>query len=70
MAGWGGGGGAWRPPPPHPSAYRYLPDSVDHFPAAAELSERIEDAGFEGASIRRFGLGTVALHVATRRGES
>ncbi|MYB42005.1 MAG: ubiquinone/menaquinone biosynthesis methyltransferase [Chloroflexi bacterium] len=54
----------------HPSAYRYLPDSVDHFPAASELAERIEDAGFEGASIRRFGLGTVALHVATRRGES
>ncbi len=54
----------------HPSAYRYLPDSVDHFPAASELSERIEDAGFEAASIRRFGLGTVALHVATRRGES
>ena len=54
----------------HPSAYRYLPDSVDHFPAASELSGRIEDAGFEGASIRRFGLGTVALHVATRRGGS
>ena len=54
----------------HPSAYRYLPDSVDHFPAASELSGRIEAAGFEGASIRHFGLGTVALHVATRRGES
>ena len=52
----------------HPSAYRYLPDSVDHFPAASELAERIEGAGFEAASIRRFGLGTVALHVATRRG--
>ena len=52
----------------HPSAYRYLPESVDHFPAATELSERIERAGFEAASIRRFGLGTVALHVATRRG--
>ena len=54
----------------HPSAYRYLPDSVDHFPAASELAERIEAAGFEDASIRRFGLGTVALHVATRRSES
>ena len=54
----------------HPSAYRYLPDSVDHFPSASELSGRIERAGFEGASIRRFGLGTVALHVATRRGGS
>ena len=51
----------------HASAYRYLPESVDRFPAASALSERIEGAGFEAASIRRFGLGTVALHVATRR---
>lgn len=50
----------------HPSAYRYLPDSVDHFPAASALSARIEGAGFAPASIRRFGLGSVALHVATR----
>ena len=52
----------------HRSAYRYLPDSVDHFPPASALSARLARAGFEVSSLRRFALGTVALHVATRGG--
>ena len=50
----------------HPAAYRYLPESVDRFPDAAGLSARLEDAGFAPAPVRRFGLGAVALHTATR----
>ena len=51
----------------HPSAYRYLPVSVDRFLTVAELSVRLEGAGFTVEQVRRFGLGTVALHVGTRR---
>ena len=50
----------------HPAAYRYLPESVDRFPDAAGLSARLAEAGFAAAAVRRFGLGAVALHVATR----
>ena len=49
----------------HPDAYRYLPVSVDHFLTRAELSARLGASGFEVTRVGGFGLGTVALHVAS-----
>lgn len=51
----------------HPSAYRYLPVSVDHFLTPPEFTVRLREAGFEVQSVRRFMFGTVALHIADRR---
>jgi demethylmenaquinone methyltransferase/2-methoxy-6-polyprenyl-1,4-benzoquinol methylase len=49
----------------HPDAYRYLPVSVDHFLTRERLSSRLRGAGFEVTRVRGFGVGTVALHVAS-----
>lgn len=46
------------------SAYRYLPASVEPFPAAEDLAELILKAGFDDVGYRRLGFGTVAIHVA------
>jgi demethylmenaquinone methyltransferase/2-methoxy-6-polyprenyl-1,4-benzoquinol methylase len=50
----------------HESAYRYLPVSVDHFLSIDELSALLRRAGFHVVTVRRFMLGTVALHLAQR----
>jgi len=50
----------------HPSAYRYLPVSVDHFLTPPELTARLRAASFEVRSVRSLMFGTVALHVAAR----
>ena len=50
----------------HRDAYRYLPVSAERFLSVDELSARLAAAGFEVERVRRFGLGSVALHVATR----
>jgi demethylmenaquinone methyltransferase/2-methoxy-6-polyprenyl-1,4-benzoquinol methylase len=50
----------------HRDAYRYLPVSAERFLTVEELSARLDASGFEVERVRRFGLGTVALHVATR----
>ncbi len=47
-------------------AYRYLPQSVDAFPDAATLAELMRAAGFEQATWKKLGGGTVALHVAVK----
>lgn len=47
-------------------AYRYLPASVAAFPDAKTLAAMMGDAGFESVTWRRFGAGTVALHVGVR----
>jgi demethylmenaquinone methyltransferase/2-methoxy-6-polyprenyl-1,4-benzoquinol methylase len=44
-------------------AYTYLPQSVDRFVTPDELSELMETVGLRDVTYRRFGLGTVALHV-------
>jgi demethylmenaquinone methyltransferase/2-methoxy-6-polyprenyl-1,4-benzoquinol methylase len=49
----------------HRSAYRYLPDSVAHFPSADDLARRLEGAGFRTVSWRSLTFGIAALHVAT-----
>lgn len=48
-------------------AYSYLPASVDHFPDARALCQMMLDAGFGRVSYRKFGLGTVAIHLAEKK---
>ena len=50
----------------HPTAYRYLPESVAHFPAEEALGERMQRAGFTRVSWRRLTLGIAAIHVGVR----
>ncbi|MBI2492689.1 MAG: ubiquinone/menaquinone biosynthesis methyltransferase [Candidatus Rokubacteria bacterium] len=44
-------------------AYTYLPQSVDRFATPGELARLMETAGLRDVSYRRYGLGTIALHV-------
>ena len=44
------------------AAYTYLPQSVDRFYDADELTCIMRDSGLENASYRRLGFGTVCLH--------
>ncbi len=44
-------------------AYTYLPDSVDRFLTPAGLTRLMERVGLRDVTMRRFALGTVALHV-------
>jgi demethylmenaquinone methyltransferase / 2-methoxy-6-polyprenyl-1,4-benzoquinol methylase len=46
-------------------AYGYLPASLDGFPDADRLVATMRAAGLAGVRYRRFGLGSVALHVGT-----
>jgi len=50
----------------HPSAYSYLPQSVERFPSAEALAEDLVAAGFMDVSYRRYGFGSVAIHEALR----
>ena len=47
-------------------AYRYLPASAAAFPVADALGHMMLEAGFSNVCYLRRGLGTVALHVATK----
>ena len=51
-------------------AYRYLPASAAAFPDADALGQMMRAAGFSHVRYLRLGLGTVALHVATKAGVS
>jgi demethylmenaquinone methyltransferase/2-methoxy-6-polyprenyl-1,4-benzoquinol methylase len=46
----------------HRTAYRYLPQSVAHFPDEAALARRMERAGFRGVSWTSLTLGIAAIH--------
>jgi demethylmenaquinone methyltransferase / 2-methoxy-6-polyprenyl-1,4-benzoquinol methylase len=46
-----------------PSAYSYLPASVEAFPRADELAAIMAGAGLVRVRYRYFGLGAVALHI-------
>ncbi|GAC1692534.1 MAG: bifunctional demethylmenaquinone methyltransferase/2-methoxy-6-polyprenyl-1,4-benzoquinol methylase UbiE [Gemmatimonadaceae bacterium] len=55
----------------HPTAYRYLPESVSHFPTREALAARITNAGLERVRWETLTLGIAALHIgegAERRG--
>lgn len=47
-------------------AYSYLPESVQRFPDAEELVNRIREAGFREARYEHFTFGIVALHLGVR----
>lgn len=47
-------------------AYRYLPESVAHFPSALELADRMRDAGFSDVHWTSLTFGIAAIHVGTK----
>ena len=49
-------------------AYTYLPESVQGFLSADELSELMRGAGLVNVHYRRLALGTVAIHVGEKAG--
>jgi demethylmenaquinone methyltransferase/2-methoxy-6-polyprenyl-1,4-benzoquinol methylase len=54
----------------HPTAYRYLPQSVANFPAAPALARRLEDAGFTHVGYELLTFGIAAVHWGERSGAS
>lgn len=52
----------------HPTAYRYLPVSVDNFPNEEELARRMARAGFVNVRVTRLSFGIAAIHAGERRG--
>jgi demethylmenaquinone methyltransferase/2-methoxy-6-polyprenyl-1,4-benzoquinol methylase len=50
----------------HPTAYRYLPESVANFPVEEELVRRMERAGFVNVRWDRLTLGIAAIHTGTK----
>lgn len=51
----------------HRTAYRYLPESVAHFPPAPALAARMEQVGLSDVRYERLTLGVTAVHWAERR---
>ena len=47
-------------------AYTYLPNSVDGFPTAKELSDLFREAGLVDVGYRKLNMGTVAIHWGTK----
>lgn len=47
-------------------AYTYLPNSVDGFPTAEELSDLFREAGLDDLGYRKLNMGTVAIHWGTK----
>ena len=50
----------------HPTAYRYLPESVANFPTGDELARRMQSAGFVSVRWRPLTFGVAAIHVGQR----
>jgi demethylmenaquinone methyltransferase / 2-methoxy-6-polyprenyl-1,4-benzoquinol methylase len=50
----------------HPTAYRYLPESVANFPDPQRLARRMELAGFRNVGWRPLTFGIAAMHWAER----
>ncbi len=48
-------------------AYRYLPESVEHFPPRAELTALMRTAGFNEVSIENLTFGTVTLATGVKK---
>jgi demethylmenaquinone methyltransferase/2-methoxy-6-polyprenyl-1,4-benzoquinol methylase len=51
----------------HPTAYRYLPESVAHFPGPDALAERMRGAGFGDVRWRPLSFGIAAIHSGIKR---
>lgn len=50
----------------HPTAYRYLPESVAHFPEQEALASQLRAAGFRDVRYRNLTFGVAAIHVGTK----
>jgi len=50
----------------HPTAYRYLPESVAVFPEGRALAGRMEQAGFMNVTWHPLTFGVAALHVGVK----
>jgi len=50
----------------HPTAYQYLPESVDNFPNAEKLADRMRSVGFTNVCWRHLTFGVAAIHVGER----
>lgn len=50
----------------HPTAYKYLPESVENFPNGDDLARKMKNAGFVNVRWRPLTFGTVAIHVGER----
>jgi demethylmenaquinone methyltransferase/2-methoxy-6-polyprenyl-1,4-benzoquinol methylase len=50
----------------HPTAYRYLPESVDRFPEGGALADRMRTAGFTRVTWTMLSFGIAALHIGER----
>jgi demethylmenaquinone methyltransferase / 2-methoxy-6-polyprenyl-1,4-benzoquinol methylase len=50
----------------HPTAYRYLPESVANFPAEPELARRMVAAGFDDVRWTSLTFGVAAIHSGRR----
>jgi demethylmenaquinone methyltransferase/2-methoxy-6-polyprenyl-1,4-benzoquinol methylase len=50
-----------------PDAYSYLPDSIQKFPGAEDLAERMKSAGFARVEFECMTGGAVALHLGYKR---
>lgn len=48
------------------AAYRYLPASVERFPAPEALADLMRDAGFRDVRVERWAAGAVAFHRGTK----
>lgn len=53
-----------------PTAYRYLPSSVEGFPLPHELADMIQEAGFDDVKYQLLGFGAVVIHSGARGGEA
>lgn len=47
-------------------AYKYLPDSVKHFPKPEELADIFREAGLVDVEYQMLGFGSVAMHVGVK----
>lgn len=50
----------------HPTAYQYLPESVDNFPRAQALADLLSSSGFRKVRWRHLTMGVAAIHVGER----
>jgi ubiquinone/menaquinone biosynthesis methyltransferase len=50
-----------------PDTYRYIPESIRHYPGATGVVDRLRAAGFTGVEWRPVLGGLMAIHVAHRR---
>ena len=51
----------------HPTAYRYLPESIAQFPSGEKLRAVMIEAGFAGVSVTPLTFGVAAIHVGEKR---